>query len=545
MKSKIAIVVVLVLIAFSITLITFSVAKKGSAKTFTSVEEFGKWLSAQRDNTFNTPYSVVLNISDFGGDVNTVGSLGFILSINNSKYVSLNLSGSTITAIPDDAFDNSDNSSVLSGTLTGIILPDSVTSIGQFAFANCNNLSGIIIIPDSVTDIGQYAFSGCGFLDNVTIGNNVTSIGDFAFANCTLTRVSIPDSVTNMGGGVFFNCKRLTDVIIGNGVTSIIDGNREGGLLGRSVISGTFQGCNNLTSVTIGNNVTNIEYFTFWDCTSLASITIPDKVTNIDDGVFIDCSNLTAINVNVDNTAYSSDNGILYNKTKTLLVRYPKGKTGAFSIPAGVTGIADRAFAYSSNLTSITIPNSVISIGSQAFSDCNRLTSVTIPNSVISIGGLAFDKCYSLTSVTIEGKISADNFGGGNVVALDMFDNSNEFYSLKYEYPFDDDLNRKYLAANGGPGTYTRAIIGIWTKDNRFTEDNGFTDRKFRNFTTEEIAELLEMLNAGKLSKEAIIDLQIELFMKMVFELMVDEPMSNDEKNLLNQLEKWSAENNQ
>ena len=157
-----------------------------------------------------------------------------------------------------------------------------------------------------------------------------------------------------------------------------------------------------------GKPVTSIGWRAFWYCSSLTSITIPNSVTSIDDWAFNGCEKLTQINVDTANTVYSSENGVLFNKEKTELIRYPEGKADtSYSIPSSVTNIGDRAFEDCSSLTSVTIPNSVTSIGYMAVSGCNGLTSITIPDSVTSIDSRAFDGCCSLTSVTIPDSVTS------------------------------------------------------------------------------------------------------------------------------------------
>ena len=162
----------------------------------------------------------------------------------------------------------------------------------------------------------------------------------------------------------------------------------------------------NITDITIPNGVTSIGFFAFSDCTCLNSITIPNSVAKIGYAVFEDCTSLTAINVDSDNTAYSSDNGVLFNKTKTSLIKYPAGKTGSsFDIPNGVTSIEEHSFYCCASLTCITIPDSVNCIGERAFSGCAGLAGVTIPGGVTSIGSTAFSGCFNLTAINV----AADN----------------------------------------------------------------------------------------------------------------------------------------
>jgi len=130
-----------------------------------------------------------------------------------------------------------------------------------------------------------------------------------------------------------------------------------------------------------GSTITAIPANAFFYNTGLVSITIPSSVTNIEDYAFVVCTGLTAINVETENTKYSSEGGVLYNKPKTILYTYPAGKAGSsFSIPSGVTSIGNGAFEDCTSLTSITIPGGVTSIGDRAFCSCSSLIGITIPD---------------------------------------------------------------------------------------------------------------------------------------------------------------------
>jgi len=157
-----------------------------------------------------------------------------------------------------------------------------------------------------------------------------------------------------------------------------------------------------------GKTVTSIGNLAFVGCGSLTSITIPDGVTSIGESAFYGCSNLTTIEVGAGNISYADVDGVLFNKKKTILVTYPKGKKGTnYDVPDGVTSIGERAFSDCSSLPDITIPDSVTSIGDSAFVHCKSLTSITIPDGVTSIGDSAFSQCKNLTSITIGNSVTS------------------------------------------------------------------------------------------------------------------------------------------
>ena len=321
---------------------------------------------------------------------NSVTSIGICAFYGCSSLAFVTIPN-TVTSIGNSAFYGCSR-------LTSVTIPNSVTSIGEWAFYGCGWLTSVTI-PNSVTSIGIGAFDGCSGLTSVTIPNSVTCIGNYAFYDCrSLTSVTIPNSLTSIGDYTFFGCSGLTSVTIPNSVTSI------GG--------SAFSYCSGLTSVTIPNSVTSIGERAFEGCFGLTSVTIPNSVTSIGSYVFFDCSGLTEINVENGNTAYASENGVLFNKDKTNLICYPAGKTETtYTISNSITSIASYAFSYCSGLTSVTISNSITSIGVEAFYYCSSLASVTIPNSVTSIGNSAFYGCRSLTSVTIPNSVTSIGSG--------------------------------------------------------------------------------------------------------------------------------------
>ena len=338
---------------------------------------------------------IVLPSKIEGKPVTSIGSFAFR---GCSSLTSVTI-GNSVTSIGSYAFYDC-------SSLASITIPNSVASIGGWAFGYCSSLTSITI-PDGVTSIGDSAFFGCSSLTSITIPNSVTSIGDSAFRYCTsLTSISIPDSVTSIGSDAFSYCDSLTSITIPNSVTSIGEY--------------TFSGCSSLKSITIPNSVTSIGDDAFWHCSSLTSITIPNSVTSIGYRAFDNCDKLNQINVDTANTKFSSVNGVLFNKDKTELIRYPEGKADAsYAIPNSVTSIGYGAFRGCSSLASITIPNSVTSIDWYAFFGCSSLKSITIPNSVTSIDSYAFSGCSSLTSVTIGNSVtSIDGWAFSNCSSL-------------------------------------------------------------------------------------------------------------------------------
>ena len=342
-----------------------------------------------------------------------------------------------------------DRAFCLCSSLTEIVIPNSVASIGDSAFLGCISLTEIVIpnsviclngnpfigwkgkleclspsfvyednilfnkdksriisfrnqkltlyvIPNSATSIGDSAFYDSRSLSNIVIPNSVTSIGDSAFEGCnSLGSLVIPNSVINIGKGAFKWCKSLAEVVIPNSVTNIGEF--------------AFCGCSSLAEVVIPNSVTNIGKGTFANCSYLADVVIPDGVTSIGNNAFMSCSSLEYISlpksvICLNGNPFFNWNGkleclspnfiyednILFNKDKSRIISFRNQKLTSYVIPDSVTRIEDRAFSRCKSLVEVVILNSVTSIGDRAFCGCKSLAKVVIPDSVTSIGDSAF-----------------------------------------------------------------------------------------------------------------------------------------------------------
>ena len=238
--------------------------------------------------------------------------------------------------------------------------------ICNLAFYFCDSPSEIVI-PSSVTSIGDLAFSFCRSLSEIVIPSSVTSIGDRAFCGCSsLKYISIPKSVICLNGNPFAKWNGKLECLSPNFVfEDDILFNKDKS----RIISFRNQ---NIKSYVIPSSVTSIGDHVFSWCSSLSEIVIPSSVTSIGKGVFSCCDSLSEI-----------------------------------VIPSSVTSIGDSAFSCCDSLSEIVIPFSVTSIGKDAFSCCDSLSEIVIPSSVTSIGDSAFFRCDSLSEIVIPSSVTS------------------------------------------------------------------------------------------------------------------------------------------
>jgi len=310
--------------------------------------------------------------------------------------------GNTVEVIPPYAFNRRIEIGfpvhhAISGQL---VIPNSVTTIGDGAFSRCL-FTGDLVIPNSVTTIGFKAFQYSSFTGNLTLSNSLTTIGDRAFYNCDdfTGHLVIPDSVTSIGEMAFESCSGFTGVTLGNALTTI----------GRRA----FLWCSGLTgSLTIPESVTTIGQSAFSSCPGFTgTLTIGNSVTTIGNNAFFDCN----------------------------------GFTGSLTIPDSVTTIGTGAFSGCSGLTgTLTIGNSVTTIGSAAFKNCSGFTGdLIIPNSVITIDGGnpsgAFQGCSGFSGILVIGSsvtsiITAAFYGCSGFTAIYVRPETPPYIYSTFEY---------------------------------------------------------------------------------------------------------------
>lgn len=342
----------------------------------------------------------------------------------NGVYYNLNESEKTAEVTYET---RSFNEKTYSGEL---IIPNEIThdnetytvsSIGEYAFSNCSNLTSVTI-PNNVISIGRDAFLNSGWYNNqpegviylsnfmigykgekpigkLTISDGTTLIADRALINCSeLTSISLPNSLKYIGKETFFGCSGITSITIPDNVISIDDwAFRDcSGIISATIPNSVkimggavFYNCSSLISAVVPNGITSIKGYTFWECSSLTSVSIPNSITSIGECAFSGCKSLNSISIPCNVVSIGRE-AFVHCKKITSIV-----------IPVGVTKIDIGAFMHCSSLNSVNIPVGLTSIDTDAFYECYNLESVNIPNTVNSIGERAFYKCRNITSLTI------------------------------------------------------------------------------------------------------------------------------------------------
>jgi hypothetical protein len=253
-------------------------------------------------------------------------------------------------------------------------------AFGQFAYST--NQGGITIT-------GYDCSSEVAVIPAVIDGLPVNRIGAGAFLGCRrLTSVTLPPSVTHLDQSAFQGCSGLKQVELPSGL--------------RSIDALTFYGCSSLASLTLPQGVTNLGYYAFFRCTSLPSVRVPASVSRIEPFAFGGCSSLEAITVEPANPAYRSHEGVLLNRSGSVVLACPAGKGGSYTVPNGVVLLDVLAFSGCTRLSQVILPDSVTQIESAAFSGCTGLSRMALSRRVIVLGGAVFGGCSGLTGIDVD-----------------------------------------------------------------------------------------------------------------------------------------------
>lgn len=317
--------------------------------------------------------------------------------------------GSGLVSIPDALFEGTG--------LKTITLPESVTSIGSWAFANCAKLEQVSF-PAGLTSIDLCAFENCTALTAVTLPKRLTELGSEVFKNCSaLKSVWIPKSLTDNGlGDGFKGCTALTDITFETGITKIADRQFDGSPIKSITIPGTvttvglsaFSDCANLTAIDLPSSVTEIDGYAFKNCTALTAVTLPKHLRRLDTEAFLGCTALKSVFIPLSLQDASNP---FQNCTALTDVTFEDGRTELpdtllegsgvrqLTVPQTVTKIGYSAFAGCTQLTAITLPAGLRELGNEAFKGCTALTGVALPDSLTALGYGAFANCTALTAV--------------------------------------------------------------------------------------------------------------------------------------------------
>ena len=329
-------------------------------------------------------------------------------------------------------------------TLTEIVIPDTVTSIGGLVFQNCVNLRKVnlskrletlgsssfkgcasltsIEIPKSLTKISSFsgAFEGCSKLNHVTFEEGTTRIPSYLFRDCPgLISIEIPESITEISSYAFQE-SALEEITFHDGLQAI----------GVDAFYGT-----KLTSVKLPDTVTSIGAGAFQNCGALQEVSLSKRLKTLGSSAFTKCVSLTSIEIPKSLTKISSFSGVFEGCSKLNHVTFEEGTTQipsylfrdcpgltSIEIPGSITDISGYAFQesaleeitfhdglqtigvdafYGTKLTSVKLPDTVTTIGAGAFQNCGALQEVSLSKRLKTLGSSAFTKCASLTSIEI------------------------------------------------------------------------------------------------------------------------------------------------
>lgn len=305
------------------------------------------------DNYVGLDEAVVPETIEYDGDTYTVESIGFC------------------------AFDSSNISS--------ISFPATLKTIGQTAFAECNNLTELII-PENVSSIDQYAFYLSSNLKSIILPSGLKTISEGTFYGCSsLEKLYIPESVSTIKDFAFHSCSSLNNFVVPEKVTMIP--------------YTCFYGCSSLESIDVKGNISSLGTYAFAECPNLKELNLKGDYTIIPRGVFFNDSSLLTIDL-----------------PSSLLEIYEEAFFGCVALndiyfPESLRAIYDSAFYNCSSLENINLSNNMTALSLSSFNGCKSLTSVIIPSSIEFIGAYAFKDCSNLSNIAFENVENVSTIG--------------------------------------------------------------------------------------------------------------------------------------
>ena len=390
--------------------------------------------------------------------------------------------------------------------LTEIDLPDTVATVGDYAFSNCRSLNSFIT-GSSLQSIGENTLANCTSLKDLEFLDQLASIGEGAFYGCTgFTELDLPETLSEIGTEAFGNCTSLKKVIL---PVTVMDGSSyyysyyTGG---SCAAQGIFNGCSNLEEVifpenstripggllagsgikniTIPDTITSIGPYAFSN-TEITSITIPESVTDIGFCAFSACSKLKELTVPAGWETCSEFRSESGPYAQGNIVRAcPVLET--VILPEGMKKIPDYAFSNCGNIKYMDLPGSLTEIGKYAFSNCDSLTSIHIPEGVVKIGDYAFNDCNKLLAMNVPDTVTSINQGAVNdcpsLVQINYTGSSSDWSKISISSSSNETLDKIVINYNFKV-TYTESdFLGVW--DGEYDgEDGGSVVRRHFVFT--------------------------------------------------------------
>lgn len=314
-------------------------------------------------------------------------------------FYELDPTGKTATLAPDAAYTSMTTIEIPAKVNDGTS-DYTVTAIAQQCFQSCTNMTSIVL-PNTLESIGKWAFYGCSGLKNIDFPSSLTTISDLAFQKCTgLERITLPANLQTVGASAFTGCSSLTEAILNDNLTALP--------------TAVFNDCYNLSNVTFPSKLESIGNNAFYGC-ALTSAELPASLKTIGDAVFSRCTNLKK--VTIPGNLQSMGNQIFYecNALEEVVLGegieslgeslfYNNKSLKNITLPQSLKSLSKHLFHGCLSLTNIVLPAAITAIPNNCFSDCTSLQTAPLNNNITEIGNEAFSGCESLETVTLPAK---------------------------------------------------------------------------------------------------------------------------------------------